>query len=140
MARREYILAADPYVLRVSGIMVREVKERVDSGPWQAILVVAQDSAMDVLEALRHAYQDGREDHAEDEGIVSWAEVCKLTAGGTRHAVLHDGKLCRIRTAYMHYRAEWGEKVHAEFDGDDKTYLFEPASLTAVRRYVTEEG
>lgn len=67
MARREYILASDPPVRRRNGRVVREVMERESGSPWRVILVVANDDAVDVLTALRRAYQDGREDRAEEE-------------------------------------------------------------------------
>ena len=62
-AKREYKLAGDPYITPVSGQVRREILEFAD-GLLYGILVVANDDAMDVLEALRRAYQDGREDNA----------------------------------------------------------------------------
>ena len=68
---REYILSGHPYVQQGTGRHVHEVKERTDGAPWQVVLVVANDDAVDVLEALRRAYSDGREDHAEDTDVQS---------------------------------------------------------------------
>lgn len=63
MPKREYILTTGPETWS-SGRVVRVVKERTDDGPWREFLAVASDDAMDVLAALRRAYQDGREDRA----------------------------------------------------------------------------
>ena len=42
----------------------RVINERTDDGPWQALVDVAADDVMDVLGALRRAYQDGQEDRS----------------------------------------------------------------------------
>ena len=74
-AKREYKLAGDPYITPVSGQVRREILEFAD-GLLYGILVVANDDAMDVLEALRRAYQDGREDNAR----LAPQNVSRLTA------------------------------------------------------------
>jgi hypothetical protein len=72
MTKREYILAADPFRVPSSGQVMREVMERIDSGSWSVCLVVANDRAVEVLDALRRAYRDGREDHAGEYGPDRW--------------------------------------------------------------------
>lgn len=62
--RREYKLAADP--IKPGGPLTwrREILQITDNGHREVFAVVANDSAIDVLEAIRRAYQDGREDNA----------------------------------------------------------------------------
>lgn len=62
MPSREYMLLAGNPLSRV-----RQVAERTAGGPWQVIAVVSREHAVDVLNVLRRAYRDGREDHAEDQ-------------------------------------------------------------------------
>lgn len=61
MSTREYKLAADPIQWK-RGVM-REILEFTD-GQRKVILAVPHDDAMDVLEAIRRAYQDGWEDRS----------------------------------------------------------------------------
>jgi hypothetical protein len=67
--KREYILSGHPYVQQGTGRHVHEVRTRTGDGPWEVCLVVANYDAVAVLEALRRAYTDGREDHAEDTDV-----------------------------------------------------------------------
>ena len=60
--KREYKLSGDPFVTQ-AGQIRSEVLEITD-GHRSVILVVSNDDAVDVLEALRRAYQDGREDRS----------------------------------------------------------------------------
>jgi hypothetical protein len=66
-ASREYKLAADPAITPVSGQVRREILEITDDRR-KVILVVANDDALDVRDALERAYQDGRESRAEEVG------------------------------------------------------------------------
>lgn len=66
MTTREYILAADPVAWNGHGTAMREIKERAGSGDWQPVFYVADDNSIDVLDALRRAYQDGREDRSAE--------------------------------------------------------------------------
>jgi hypothetical protein len=63
VSKREYIVT-DNYIRPVNGQVRHVISERVDGGPWQAFVDVLSDDAMDVLGALRRAYQDGREDRS----------------------------------------------------------------------------
>ena len=63
--KRTYKLAADP-IERRDLPPVREILEFAD-GHRSVFAVVANDDALDVLQAIRRAYQDGREDRAEEE-------------------------------------------------------------------------
>lgn len=67
--KREYKLAAEPFITPVSGQVRREILELAD-GHRSVILVVSNDDAVDVLEALWRAYQAGREDQAADLTIA----------------------------------------------------------------------
>jgi hypothetical protein len=67
IAKREYKLAADPYVTSVSGQVRREIVEITEDGHRSVILVVANDDAVDVLEALWRAYEAGRDRGSQDE-------------------------------------------------------------------------
>ena len=68
--KREYKLAADPIVTNY-GAARREILQFTD-GHREVIAVVSNDDAMDVLDALRRAYQDGREDRGgEDEPVTT---------------------------------------------------------------------
>jgi hypothetical protein len=87
MPKRTYILSGHPYVQQVTGRHVHEVKERTDGAPWQVVLVVANDDAVAVLEALHRAYTDGREDHAEDADVQAqerWKALKDWLAGRIR--------------------------------------------------------
>jgi hypothetical protein len=121
MTTREYILAANPIIRPVSGQMVREVKERTDGGPWQVILVVAQDDAMDVWTALRRAYSDGREDrsaevvdprnlreHLEREAATEQelGDGCTSDPAATGDAALHWGRAEAYRRVVGHLEHE----------------------------------
>lgn len=66
MSTREYIITSDFYTAPATGQVRCVISERADGGPWQAFVDVAQDSAVDVLTALRRAYQGGREDRSEE--------------------------------------------------------------------------
>jgi hypothetical protein len=66
MSTREYIITGDPYVRPSTGQMRWVISERTDGGPWLAFADVAKDDAMDVLEVVRRAYRDGREDRSEE--------------------------------------------------------------------------
>lgn len=66
MSTREYIGSSEPYTVPVTGQVRRIINERVDGGPWRGFVDVAADDVMDVLGALRRAYQDGREDRSEE--------------------------------------------------------------------------
>ena len=61
--KREYKLAGDP-IVRPGRVSVREILQITEDGRREVFLVVSNVDAMDVLEALRRAYQDGREDNA----------------------------------------------------------------------------
>ena len=64
--KREYKLAADPIRTNM-GPTVREILEYAD-GQRAVFLVVKDDpDAVDVLEAIRRAYRNGREDRGEEE-------------------------------------------------------------------------
>lgn len=86
-AKREYKLAAYPVQ---SGPQKgrREILEITEDDHREVILVVAQDDAMDVRDALACAYQDGREDNAamlDAEGrLRTEAEMRPVTREGTR--------------------------------------------------------
>jgi hypothetical protein len=73
---REYILAGVPTVQTVSGQVqvFREVKERAGGGPWQVAAVVSDGDSMAVLEALRRAYTDGREDQERWKDFRGWLQ------------------------------------------------------------------
>jgi hypothetical protein len=65
MSTREYKMAADPIEFR--GGQMREIKEFTDGMPPRVILVVPNDMlTVDIVGALRRAYQDGREDRSEE--------------------------------------------------------------------------
>jgi hypothetical protein len=69
-AKREYKLAAEPCITPVSGQIRREIVEITEDGHRSVILVVSNDDALDVRDALARAYQDGREDRgSEDEPL-----------------------------------------------------------------------
>ena len=61
---REYKLAADP--IKPGGPLTyrREILQITDDGHREVIAVVSNKDAIDVLEVIRRAYQDGREDNA----------------------------------------------------------------------------
>jgi hypothetical protein len=65
MSKREYIVTHN-YIVPVTGQPMHVISERVDGGPWQAYVEVAAGNSVDVLGALREAYQNGREDKAEE--------------------------------------------------------------------------
>lgn len=65
MPNRDYILAADPFTPG-DGRTRRHIKERVDDGPWHSLTAVGNEDAMDVLDLLRRAYRDGREDRSAE--------------------------------------------------------------------------
>jgi hypothetical protein len=62
---RTYKLAANP-VRAPRRYLQREITETDPAGHRQVVLVVPEAVAMDVLEALRLAYQNGREDLAAE--------------------------------------------------------------------------
>lgn len=79
-ARREYKLAADPVVrvIRGSARAVREILE-VRDGRREVFAVVEDSTALDVLEAIRRAYQRGREDRGgEDEPVEAGGALVPL--------------------------------------------------------------
>lgn len=86
-AKREYKLAAYPIQ---SGPQKgrREILEIAEDDRRSVILVVAQDDAMDVRDALARAYRDGREDNAamlDAEGrLRTEAEMRSVIREGTR--------------------------------------------------------
>ena len=59
--RREYKLAAGPITSYHNGVR-REIIQIDGDGHREVFAVVSNDDAIDVLEAIRRAYQDGRED------------------------------------------------------------------------------
>ena len=61
--RREYKLAPTGGETD-DGLDVMEVLEITENGQRSAIVTVDERYAVDVLEAIRRAYQDGREDNA----------------------------------------------------------------------------
>ena len=61
--RREYKLAADPF-RPGDGRLRREILQITDDGRREVFAAVGNEDALDVLEAIRRAYQDGREDNA----------------------------------------------------------------------------
>ena len=79
-ARREYKLAADPVVrvIRGSARAVREILE-VRDGRREVFAVVEDSTALDVLEAIRRTYRDGREDRGgEDEPVEAGGALVPL--------------------------------------------------------------
>ena len=67
--KREYKLAADTFG-HVSGEVRREILEITEDGHRTVILVVSNDDAMNVRDALARAYENGREDRGgEDEPV-----------------------------------------------------------------------
>jgi hypothetical protein len=70
MAGREYKLVTDTFLTQ-AGQVRREIVEITDDGHRSVILVVANDDALDVRDALARAYRDGREDRgSEDEPVT----------------------------------------------------------------------
>ena len=61
--RSSYILEGDPH--RVKGRLMRHVLVTGSDGHQSVAVEVPNDAAMDVLEALRRAYEQGREDNAQ---------------------------------------------------------------------------
>jgi hypothetical protein len=64
MSTREYKLAGDPVQWSIGPM--REVLEFIDGQSRMVIAVVPDGAAMDVLEVVRRAYRDGREDRSEE--------------------------------------------------------------------------
>jgi hypothetical protein len=97
MPKREYILAAKP-VTPGDGRLRREIKERVDGGPWRGFAMVGDTDAWDVRELLSRAYRDGREDHAIDHELGPVAsrftpdeiEALVITAADAVHSGLEN--------------------------------------------------
>lgn len=61
MSKRQYIVTSD-YIRPVNGQHRQVISERIGDGPWQVFLDVLSDDAVDVLNALRRAYEAGRDD------------------------------------------------------------------------------
>ena len=76
---REYKLAADAITTNY-GVIRREVIQITDDDHREVILVVNNDDAIGVLEAICRAYQDGREDRA----LRGQAENSRPPAGAGR--------------------------------------------------------
>lgn len=66
-AKREYKLAAEPFITN-AGQLRRTILEITGSHEYLELLVVGNDDAVDVLEALRRARGDGQEDRGDEEG------------------------------------------------------------------------
>lgn len=84
--RREYKLAADA-TLTNYGQHRRDVLEFAD-GQRGVILNVANDDAVDVLEALRRAYRAGREDRAAEIMVAKNDVIGIVPEAGPRRTML----------------------------------------------------
>jgi hypothetical protein len=65
--RTRYILEGNPHRAGGSGRRMRDVLAYDPAGNRSVAITVPDTLAVDVLEALRAAYQQGREDNAHDE-------------------------------------------------------------------------
>jgi len=85
-AQREYKLAADP-IIRKGIEPMRQIVELTDGGAHLVVAVVPNAYAMDVLEAIRRAYTDGREDRDDgpdplDGRLLGMARILRETGNG----------------------------------------------------------
>jgi rubrerythrin len=101
---RTYKLAAEAH--RHGGLSRREVLEFAADGHRTAVLVVDDRNAMDVLEALRRAYQNGREDLAQErdgargEPVPRRCIACGHEAHGDWQCAVCDAYLCEEDARY----------------------------------------
>ncbi len=73
--RRTYKLAADPF-RPGDGRLRREILQFTDDGRSEVFAAVGNEDAMDVLEAIRRAYEHGREDNAPHFHGSGYGEPC----------------------------------------------------------------
>lgn len=79
--RREYKLAADP--IKTATMARREILQITDDGDREVFAVVPDYCSVDVLEAIRRAYQDGREDNAPHYHGSGQGEPCYCPSPAT---------------------------------------------------------
>ena len=73
--KREYKLAAEPFTPG-DGRQRRHILQFTDDGRREVIAAVGNDDAMDVLDLIRRAYQDGREDNAPHFHGSGYGDPC----------------------------------------------------------------
>ena len=86
-AERDWKLAAAPFITPVAGQTRREILEFAD-GRQRVTLTVSNDDAVDVLEALRRAYQAGREDTAAGLTVAKNDVIGIVPDAGPRRTML----------------------------------------------------
>lgn len=105
--RSRYILEGDPH--KVKGRLMRDILVYDANGHKSVAVEVPNANAIDMLDALRAAYQQGREDNAQAHGQPK-TEHAVMMPGGGYHVRNHTGH--GEATLSLTVERPGGERVH----------------------------